>query len=118
MYGDPRLVESTPLAMKGAQAAGVNVALGADCLHGRFWFEAEVAMENGATAHQALMGMTSRAAIACGVEDEVGSPAAGRRADVVVVDGNPFDDIKRLSELRLVMKDGAVVRSEEQPARV
>jgi imidazolonepropionase-like amidohydrolase len=116
VYGDPRLKESTPAAVQAALASGANVAIGADCNHGRFGFEAECAVEYGATAHQALVAMTHGAARACRVADEVGTLEPGKRADVLVVDGNPIDDIRRLRDVLLVMKAGAIVLEADAPS--
>jgi imidazolonepropionase-like amidohydrolase len=116
VYGDPRLKDTTPASIQAALASGVNVALGADCNHGRFGFEAECAVEYGASPHQALMAMTFGAARACGIADQVGSLEPGKRADVVVVDGSPVDDIRRLGNLLFIMKDGAIVLGGATPS--
>ena len=52
---------------------------------------------------QALAAYTAEAARACGLEDEAGSLTAGKRADFVVLDGNPLTvPAADLSRLRVV----------------
>lgn len=116
VYGDPRLKESTPASIQAALASGVNVAIGADCNHGRFGFEAECAVEYGASPHQALVAMTHGSARACQVANQVGTLEPGKRADVLVVDGNPIDDIRRLSKVLFVMKGGAAILETGAPS--
>jgi imidazolonepropionase-like amidohydrolase len=109
VWGHPEIKDVAPKATEAALAAGVNIALGADCNHGIFGFEAECAVANGMPAERALIAMTSASARACAVDDELGSLAAGKLADVVVVRGNPVEDIKNLNDVLLVMKDGLTV---------
>jgi imidazolonepropionase-like amidohydrolase len=60
---------------------------------------------------QALRAGTQWAAQCLALEREVGTVEKGRLADVVVVNGNPLDDIKVLldpARIELVLKGGAV----------
>ena len=44
-----------------------------------------------------------------GLEGEIGRIEAGKRADIILVDGNPLDDVTMLERgaaVRFVMKDG------------
>jgi len=55
-----------------------------------------------------LKAATINGASALGIEDKLGSIEAGKRADLVVVSGNPVDDIKAARNIRFVIKDGVV----------
>jgi imidazolonepropionase-like amidohydrolase len=56
-----------------------------------------------------LTATTLTAAELMGLEDELGSLEPGKRADIVVVNGDPFD-FKTLAErIEAVYKDGAEV---------
>jgi imidazolonepropionase-like amidohydrolase len=109
IYGDERVKTTAPLALQGALKAGVRIGFGGDCLHGNFAFEAECAVEYGASTVEALVAMTSGSAGAAGVLDRAGTLEAGKAADLVVVDGNPLENIARLRTVRCVMKDGRSV---------
>jgi imidazolonepropionase-like amidohydrolase len=45
-----------------------------------------------------------------GMQNDVGSLAAGHYADIIAVNANPAQDIAALRSIHFVMKGGAVVR--------
>jgi imidazolonepropionase-like amidohydrolase len=53
-----------------------------------------------------LHAATINGARALGVDDRLGSIEAGKLADMVVVCGNPLDDIKAARDISFVIKDG------------
>jgi imidazolonepropionase-like amidohydrolase len=92
-----------------AAAAGVKVAMGTDCPvapHGTNLRELVLMAEHGFTPSQALVAATSSAAELMGLEDELGTLEPGKRADVVVLEGDPFDFEKLAERVRIVYKDG------------
>jgi hypothetical protein len=54
----------------------------------------------------ALRAVTSKAAIALRKQEDIGAVAPGRFADLVVVDGDPLDDITRMRRIVSVYKGG------------
>lgn len=52
--------------------------------------------------------LTRNAAVAVGRADEIGTLEAGKLADIVVVDGNPLEDLDAVLDVRLVVKGGVV----------
>jgi len=60
-----------------------------------------------------LKAATINGASALGVDDKLGSIEAGKLADLVVVSGNPLDDIKTARNVRYVIRDGVVHVPEE-----
>ena len=61
------------------------------------------------------MGVPGRSATITAAElmqldDELGTVAAGKLADLIAVPANPLDDIGALSRVSFVMKDGVVYR--------
>ena len=99
-------------AVSRAVAAGVKVAMGTDSgvgPHGRNLRELELMCEVGMSSSQALVATTSEAARLMGLADELGTIEPGKRADLVVVTGDPYD-VKTLGErITQVWKDGVRV---------
>lgn len=53
--------------------------------------------------------LTKNAALCADVDDITGTIEAGKRADLVMVDGDPLTDIFAVLDVRLVVKDGVIV---------
>lgn len=95
-----------------AVEAGVRIALGTDCPvnpHGTNLRELELMVRGGITPAQALVAATSSAAELMGLGDELGTLSPGKRADVVVVDGDPYDVATLADRIDGVWKDGVRV---------
>ena len=67
----------------------------------------------GLTPFETLQTATIHAAEAIGVDDDLGSIEAGKLADIVIVDGNPLDDIHDAMKVRTVIKNGNVYELED-----
>lgn len=91
---------------------GVNVTAGTDeggWEHGNNAHEISCLVEAGMTPMQAIVAATGDAAKCMGLDSEIGSIEKGKRADLILVDGNPLDDVKILERgtaVKYVMKDG------------
>jgi imidazolonepropionase-like amidohydrolase len=94
-----------------ALKAGVKMALGSDIrpLKDAALLELGLWVRDGATPWQALVAATRNGAAICGVGHELGTIEVGKLADLIVVGGNPLDDIQNVRKLRLVLKEGVVV---------
>ena len=55
-----------------------------------------------------LKAATINGARSLGVDDRLGSIEAGKLADLVVVSGDPLDDIKAARDVKFVIRDGVV----------
>ncbi len=53
--------------------------------------------------------MTRNAAIAVGMEDEIGTLEAGKLADLVLIGGDPLENAYDLLNVELVVKGGDIV---------
>jgi imidazolonepropionase-like amidohydrolase len=79
-------------------------------------------VEAGMTPMQAIVATTKTAAECCTIGDLTGTVTPGKRADLLVVDGDPLADISILQnteKLAVIMKDGATFKnrlSERVPA--
>jgi imidazolonepropionase-like amidohydrolase len=99
-------------SFRRAVAAGVKVAMGTDSgitPHGRNLAELELMAKGGMEPAQVLAATTSSAAELLGVADELGTLEPGKRADVVVVDGDPFELATIGDRIAAVVKDGRLV---------
>jgi imidazolonepropionase-like amidohydrolase len=99
-------------AMRIAADAGVKVAMGTDCPvapHGANLNELRHMAAHGFSPAQALHAATGSAAELMGLQDELGTIEPGKRADLVLVSGDPltFDDLE--SRIEQVWKDGVRV---------
>jgi imidazolonepropionase-like amidohydrolase len=73
------------------------------------WREIALLHEHGASPMAAIQAATSSAARLLGLGDDVGTVEPGRRADLVLVDGDPLADLGRLVDPALVMQAGRLV---------
>ena len=101
-----------------AKQAGVKVALATDAamplvFHGDNAHEFELMVEYGLSPMESIIAGTRNAADNIGLLDDIGTVEVGKSADLVVVDGNPLEDITALrdpSNITLVMKEGSIVK--------
>jgi imidazolonepropionase-like amidohydrolase len=92
----------------------VEVATGTDTgvrgvMPDMLWREVALLHDHGASAMQAIRSATSTAARLLGVEGSVGTIEAGKVADLLLVDGDPLQDLARLALPRFVMHAGQFV---------
>lgn len=95
-----------------AFAAGVKVAFGTDSgvsRHGDNAQEFALMVGAGMTPAQAIRAATVSAAEALDRND-IGTIAAGKRADIIAVTGSPLEDVTRLERVAFVMHKGVVAK--------
>lgn len=63
----------------------------------------------GMTPMEIILAATANAAAVIGMEDDVGRLQTGMLADVIVVSGNPLEDIMVMDEVAVVIRGGEVV---------
>jgi imidazolonepropionase-like amidohydrolase len=68
--------------------------------------ELELLIASGLSPAEALRAATSTAAQALGKEDQLGTIAPGRLADMVVLDADPLEGVQNLAKIRLVVARG------------
>jgi imidazolonepropionase-like amidohydrolase len=111
------IVERHRRVVQMARDAGVVVGAGTDAgspetPHPTMIEELTCLVDAGMTPAEALAAATSTAAEILDLGDEIGTIAPGMVADLIAVDGDPTADLERLRDIRLVVRDGKVVRSE------
>jgi imidazolonepropionase-like amidohydrolase len=104
-------------ALRFAREAGVRIASGSDLLgplQDRKARELEIKTEV-LSPMESLVSATKTNASLFGMEDEIGTVEEGKLADLLVVDGNPLENIavlQKKSNLKLIMKGGRAFKSE------
>ena len=106
-------------AISGARRCleeGIPVGIGNDVgcpfiTHYNFWrelcyFHRYVGASRGETLHLATLGN----ARILGLDEHVGSIECGKSADMIVVRGNPLDDLAALRDVAMVMTRGRLIR--------
>jgi imidazolonepropionase-like amidohydrolase len=98
------------------RAAGVTILAGSDPQMGVFpgaglHRELRLLTETGMTPAEAIRAATLDPArfLAHGGDPEFGVIAEGKRADLLLVEGDPTIDVRALSDIRAVIKDGMVL---------
>ena len=104
------LRQGSRTAVIAAVRAGVQIALGTDAgggaaRHGRIAREAELMVECGMEPRDVLIAATSSVAKLIG-EDERGTIENGKIADLVLLDGNPLENIGALRLIAAVFQRG------------
>jgi imidazolonepropionase-like amidohydrolase len=107
-----RLVEIRQQLTRALHDAGAPLALGSDApqffnvpgfsIHP----EMEMMVAAGLTPYEVLVTGTRNPAVYFGTPDEFGTVAVGRRADLILLDANPLDDIANARRIAGVMASG------------
>ena len=93
---------------------GIRLVPGTDDVAGVFLHsELEEWQRAGIPPKDVLRAATIGAAEHVGLDAELGTIARGKRADLILVPGDPTQDVSVLRKARLVMKDGTVYFSDE-----
>jgi imidazolonepropionase-like amidohydrolase len=96
-----------------ALAAGIPIGFGTDAMvipHGQNAREFGERVRLGESPMAAIVAATSLNAEILGLQDRIGTIAAGKFADLIAVAGDPLADIRALERVRFVMKGGVVHR--------
>ena len=107
-------MESTQKSFELALKKGLRVVTGTDWKPGENAKELRYFVEYGMSPMRAIQAGTIEAARLLRMEHQVGSLEPGKLADVLLVDGNPLEDISILSNpdnIRLVVMDGRIEKN-------
>ena len=99
--------------IKAAHDAGVPIITGTDEGIPAYsvYREMELYVKAGFTPMDALRAATAVAAQAMRVDKDVGTIETGKRADLLVLDANPLENISNVRSVRFVMKGGKMFES-------
>ena len=110
-------LETTDAQRQGftrAHAAGVPIVYGTDAgvfPHGLNARQFPIMVKRGMKPMEAIRSATSIAARYMGWSDRVGRLAPGLYADLIAVKGDPLEDITRLQNVAVVIKDGLLFKA-------
>jgi imidazolonepropionase-like amidohydrolase len=97
--------------------AGGKVVLGTDYAGYRCQFELgmptteiDLMHRAGMTPMQIIVAATRHAAHVCNLGHELGTLEPGKIADILVVKGNPLQDLQALTNVQMVVHNGVVIR--------
>jgi imidazolonepropionase-like amidohydrolase len=109
------ICEAQSSAVRLAKAAGVNIALGTDASvsirNGENGLELLELAKEGLSPSETLKAATCNAARAIGLSNQIGCLEEGKRADILVLDRNPFENLEALAKkesILAVMSQGHV----------
>ncbi|GCE47493.1 imidazolonepropionase-like amidohydrolase [Thermosporothrix hazakensis] len=112
-----QVVEAHQASYRRAIEAGVKIAMGTDSgvgRHGGNGRELSLMVKHGMTPMQSIQASTLHAARLLHLDDQLGTLEEGKRADMIVLSGNPLDDIDLFGNpdnVRLVIKDGRICKN-------
>jgi imidazolonepropionase-like amidohydrolase len=105
-------------AVRLAHSAGVKIAAGSDFGYYRYLplgenaLELEALVASGLSPMDAIIAATKVSAEALGLEKEIGTLENGKYADLIVLKGDPLEDIGILrcaSRIKMVVQNGEIV---------
>lgn len=105
------MVPNLENAIRTAHRLGVRLATGADSYYqsdsiNRISLEVEKFVDLGLSNFEALQTATVGSADLLGIADRTGRIAPGYEADMILLPGNPLEDIRVLHDVLLVMSNG------------
>ena len=100
-------------SLKRASDAGVIVNAGSHSQINGIGFHWEIWLlaKGGMAPMDAIRAATLNPAITLGVDDQIGSIRVGKLADLIVLDGNPLEDIQNTNTVRYTMVNGRLYDS-------
>ncbi|MDC3425852.1 amidohydrolase family protein [Aquibacillus sp. 3ASR75-11] len=111
------VIEQHKESFTKAYRAGVKIAMGTDAgvmKHGTNLRELGLMADAGMSPMETIVASTKTAAECLGWENKVGTIEQGKLADIIVVKGNPLEDIYSLSNndtIQVVIKDGKIEKN-------
>jgi len=72
--------------------------------------EMKLMQEAGMTPMQILVAATRHSSYVCGLENELGTIKEGNIADIIIVDGNPLENLEALLNVQKVFHNGVIVK--------
>ena len=94
---------------------GIRMLVGQDGYIPRFTHQEMLLLsENGLRPLEILKGATVYPAQWFGLTEKYGSIETGKKANLVILDANPIEDIRNAQNIRMVILDGQIVYQSER----
>ncbi|SDM41382.1 metal-dependent hydrolase family protein [Halarsenatibacter silvermanii] len=111
-----KIIEDHIKSFKMAYQKGVKIAMGTDAgspfnRHGDNAFELILMVKHGMSAMQAIKSATSVGAELLGIASFTGSIESGKRADLLVLDENPLENIENIKSVNKVFLQGTEINT-------
>jgi imidazolonepropionase-like amidohydrolase len=121
-YGAPVLETGKSNVFKFVQMGG-KIGLGNDFIEEELpWYtlgmpkmELRLLKEAGLTNMQIIVAATKHGAEICSIDKDVGTVEVGKRADMLIINGNPLENLDSIDDVRFVIKDGQIVVEKKTP---
>lgn len=109
-------------SFRDAHRAGVRIAMGTDAgtpfnKHGKNALELELMVKAGMSSMESIIAATKSSAILLGLDQEIGTIEEGKKGDVLVLDGDPLEDITVLQDqdrIEVIIQDGRIRKGKDE----
>jgi imidazolonepropionase-like amidohydrolase len=110
-----KIVQKDIVIIGALHHAGVPIVAGTDQTVPGYslYREIELYAQAGFTPMEAIQAATIVPARVMGLDKEVGTVEAGKRADVIILDGNPLESIHNIRKVEFVITNGVMYNSAE-----
>ncbi|WP_286164812.1 MULTISPECIES: amidohydrolase family protein [Clostridia] len=111
------VIEQHHASIAKAHQAGVKIAMGTDAgvmKHGTNLRELGLMRNAGMSSMETIVASTKTAAECLGWDEQVGTLETGKLADIIVVNGNPLEDVDSLANndaIQVVIKHGQIEKN-------
>jgi imidazolonepropionase-like amidohydrolase len=114
---NPELGKLAILNLSRFVKAGGHVAMGTDYDGYNALFDLGMPIrelkwmkEAGMTPIQIIVASTKNAAHVCNLSDKLGTIEKGKMADILIINGDPLEDLENLLNVKMVIHGGSVIR--------
>ena len=108
-------IEGVNQTVRRAIVKGVRIGMGTDAgvyPHGRNTEEFHLLVNLGMSPLDALRAGTSVDAELLGIQNRAGTLESGKLADLVVIPGDPIQNIRQVEKVMFVLKEGTIFRDD------
>lgn len=110
-------------SFENAYRQGVRIAFGTDAgapfvLHDDFLTEMHSMMHAGMSTEAIICSATDNAALALGLENEVGDICVGKNGDIIVLNANPLKELAAYNDIELIIHEGEIISKKGHYERI